>query len=241
MIHEVTKERIGWFRDIFLAAGLEEVDSEHSQPSNGEWRIFWSNKLLPIGQWPRPFVAGQRMNHFHSIGVVSTKANLAELAQEARQTHGQAHFDFFPESFLLPVEDPELRRLLERYKVLIQKPASGSKGEGISLVDRPEQVINNRFHVLQQYLEPPDLIRGRKYHVRVFIAITRLEPLRVFVHREGYIRLCNVPFQPTSSGHLESNIHVTNFVHDHDVTPGDTCYYSFAGFREILKSRCGII
>lgn len=39
--------------------------------------------------------------------------------------------------------------------------------------------------IIQHYIPDPLLIGGRKFDLRVYVAVTCLDPLRVYVYREG--------------------------------------------------------
>lgn len=64
----------------------------------------------------------------------------------------------------------------------------------------------------QEYIRRPMLINGLKFDVRVYVLVLRVDPLSVFVHRQGLVRFATVPYRPPTSGNLSTQrMHLTNY------------------------------
>jgi tubulin polyglutamylase TTLL6/13 len=64
------------------------------------------------------------------------------------------------------------------------------QGRGIYLVRKFEDILlepGDQF-VAQRYMSKPYLIDGLKFDLRVYILVYGVEPLRVFVYKEGLAR-----------------------------------------------------
>jgi hypothetical protein len=59
--------------------------------------------------------------------------------------------------------------------------------------------------IVQRYIADPYLLRGHKFDLRVFVTVTSLVPLRVYVHHHGWANVADAPYQADT--HLS---HVTN-------------------------------
>ena len=91
--------------------------------------------------------------------------------------------------FVLPsdAEDFKLDLAQNPNTTYIRKPAASSRGRGIRVVKDPKALDLSALNdvILQHYIPNPLLIGGRKFDLRVYVAVTCLDPLRVYVYREG--------------------------------------------------------
>jgi len=66
--------------------------------------------------------------------------------------------------------------------------------------------------VVQQYIANPLLIGNRKFDLRMYVLISSLDPLIVYLHDEGLARFCTEDYQkPNNSNINNSFIHLTNY------------------------------
>ena len=64
----------------------------------------------------------------------------------------------------------------------------------------------------QVYLDKPALLSGFKFDFRVYVLVLELDPLTVYVFREGLARLCTQKYTPPSKENLKSSyMHLTNY------------------------------
>jgi len=72
------------------------------------------------------------------------------------------------------------------------KPHNRSQGKGIIVTDDIE-VIASRLDkysqlVVSQYVDNPLLINGFKFDLRIYVGITSVYPLRMYIYEEGLAR-----------------------------------------------------
>lgn len=79
--------------------------------------------------------------------------------------------------------------------IWIVKPASSSRGRGIfilsDLKDLPKE--EGEF-VVSKYISNPFLISGHKFDLRVYVLITSVDPLKIYVFNEGLVRFASEPY-----------------------------------------------
>ena len=68
----------------------------------------------------------------------------------------------------------------------------------------PEQ----KTFVIQKYIESPFLIHKRKFDIRVWVLIASVEPLKLWMYDEPYLRFTSEDYDPTQ---IENKfMHLTN-------------------------------
>ena len=91
---------------------------------------------------------------------------------------------------------------------LALKPGGGAQGTGVQLVwSRAElEQVRTKLHardgyVVQRYIARPLLLGGYKFDLRLYVLVLSLRPLRVFLCREGLVRVCSEPYEePLAAG-----------------------------------------
>ena len=95
-------------------------------------------------------------------------------------------YEFFPTTWHLPCDFAELQNYHEsrqqgKAQTFIVKPEAGCQGRGIYLTRNIEKLKNNEKCVVQRYLHKPYLIEGLKFDLRIYVLVTGIDPLRIFV------------------------------------------------------------
>lgn len=129
-----------------------------------------------------------------------------------------------PVTFELP---SDYRMFVEEYHkqrgaIWIVKPAARSQGKGIFLFRKLKDLIEwksretkpqqpgtpTETFVVQRYIDNPYLVAGRKFDLRIYVLVTSFHPLKVWLAREGFARLCSRLFDLKN---IEDNrVHLTN-------------------------------
>lgn len=82
---------------------------------------------------------------------------------------------------------------------------------GIKLVTSASDIPRGKdLYIAQRYISNPLLLNGRKFHLRLYLVITNLQPLRALVHREGLVLLAANNYTSDPSSFADLSIHLTN-------------------------------
>ena len=61
-------------------------------------------------------------------------------------------------------------------------------------------------------MHKPYLIDGLKFDLRIYVLVTGIDPLRIFVYEEGLARFATETYKPPKSDNLDNRfMHLTNY------------------------------
>ena len=66
--------------------------------------------------------------------------------------------------------------------------------------------------VIQEYIEKVYLIDGYKFDLRLYVLITSMDPLEVYLYDDGLVRLCSKKYEKPNNDNINDKmIHLTNY------------------------------
>ncbi|XP_076867308.1 tubulin polyglutamylase TTLL11 isoform X2 [Brachyhypopomus gauderio] len=201
-------------------------------------------------------VSGQ-VNKFPGMIEMLRKINLSRAVRTMQGLFPE-EYNFYPRSWILPEEIQhfcaQIRLLKEKEPTLkptfIVKPDGGSQGDGIYLIRDPAdlRVLSGsqvKQAVVQEYIQKPLLIDKLKFDIRLYVLVRSLEPLEIYIAKEGLSRFCTEPYQEPSQKNLSHvfmhltnyslNIHSGNFVHSDSCSTGSKRTFSSVLYRMASK------
>lgn len=128
----------------------------------------------------------------------------------------------------------------------IVKPDSGCQGDGIYLIKDPSDIrlsgtLQSRPAVVQEYICKPLLIDKLKFDIRLYVLLKSLEPLEIYIAKDGLSRFCTEPYQEPNPKNLHHifmhltnyslNVHSGNFVHSDSTSTGSKRTFSSILYR----------
>jgi len=200
-------------RSFLKKSGWTELP--HGLSLRCSWNIMWT--------WSKPRVdftkllVWQRVNHFPNSKQFSRKdylkRNIERVAKQSAKCAQTWHI--IPPTFLLPKEyiafcDEFAKYAEEDGNYWIMKPVGKSRGRGISLVKDITEVAYSEPMVIQRYLKHPLLLGGFKFDLRIYVLITALNPLEVFLYKEGFARMSTVQYTLSPDKLGNKFVHLTN-------------------------------
>ena len=158
----------------------------------------------------------QIYNHFTGIWFIARKVELLKNYEKMTNIFPK-YYNYHPKSYLIPAQLSDLKIDLnsnqkKQLKTFIIKPDRGSQGKGIFLIQDYFKLDEySDSAVAQEYINP-FLINGFKFDLRIYVLITSLDPLRIYIHKEGMARFCTEPYENPNSSNLDKTFcHLTNF------------------------------
>ena len=155
------------------------------------------------------FAGWQKINHFCAANLMGRKDRLHQRMAELKSRVGD-FANFYPQSYLLPDEKKELEAVWKQRKLWIVKPSASSRGRGIHVASSETSEPPTEDAVVQEYLERPMLITGRKFDLRFYVLVTCSSPLRIYMHDSGLVRFATKKYDPNASPE-DAHVHLTNF------------------------------
>ena len=74
--------------------------------------------------------------------------------------------------------------------------------------DIPSKMTHD--YVAQKYITNPFLVWGRKFHLRLYLLITSLQPLRVLLYKEGLVLFATSNYSSDPGTYRDFTVHLTN-------------------------------
>lgn len=179
-----------------------------------DWDLFWASDEQDSTLLPK--ATGRWRNHFPGMVSLNRKDDLAlYLAAAAGRTAelaGAPHFDFSPRTFRLPSDLGAFRRRrLEQPEALwVVKPVDGWGGRDIALTDDPQVEDLGPGWIVQEHVSDPLLLpeRPHKHVLRIYVLVTSLDPLVVYVSDLGAARFSRRPFSSELPTLADRDVHM---------------------------------
>lgn len=189
---------------------LVDGDGVDARKSN----IFWVDTSC-IGERMRELAPWQRINHFPGMNSIARKGRMAQALDRMRRKF-PADYSFYPRTWVLPAEWSSFKSEFDAQgrssRTFILKPDAGCQGKGIYLTQELERISPLESQVAQLYVRKPLLIDSLKFDLRVYVLITSIRPLRVYMFRDGLARFCTEEYsRPASENLSDRRMHLTNY------------------------------
>ena len=113
---------------FFNRAGLPHINikkEDINSTSWGSWNISWGQQF-DASEY-RLCQPWQKINHFAGSFLIGKKAELHQRMTELSHRIGPHHSDFYPLSFITPLEQTELVKKWNEVTYWIKKPSSSSR------------------------------------------------------------------------------------------------------------------
>nr|XP_027791635.1 tubulin polyglutamylase TTLL11 [Marmota flaviventris] len=219
-----------------------------------KWKEFPFGRRLPcdiywhgVSFHDNDILSGQ-VNKFPGMTEMLRKVTLSRAVRMMQNLFPE-EYNFYPRSWILPEEFQLFVTQIQMVKddnpswkpTFIVKPDGGCQGDGIYLIKDPSDIrltgtLQTRPAVVQEYICKPLLIDKLKFDIRLYVLLKSLDPLEIYIAKDGLSRFCTEPYQEPSSQNLHRvfmhltnyslNIHSSNFIHSDNASTGSKRTFS---------------
>jgi tubulin polyglutamylase TTLL4 len=121
--------------------------------------------------------------------------------------------NFLPETYFLPHQRRSLKSNFDKSKLWIIKPPASARGIGIKVISKWKQLPRKKEVIVSKYIADPYLIDKKKFDIRLYVAVTSFDPIRIYLYREGVVRFAGEKYSSSMNKKSVKNrfIHLTNY------------------------------
>jgi len=203
-------------QDVFFEDALEP--SLWEPGDENKWDTCWHTGM-PERAVFRATAPDRTVNHIPGNNCLTIKSRLDATLRALRDRTTAAYGEtsalvrrtaFVPAVYSMPddyhallsaaADDPDQLWML--------KPKNGARGRDIRLLDDVAETPTDDRWLVQGYLSRPHLMKDRKYVLRLYVLVSSIEPLRVYVYEQGFAKLASCPY--TLDDRSNPYVHQTN-------------------------------
>ena len=123
-------------------------------------------------------------------------------------------YNYMPITYIYPKHKEKIEQKFKNYKLdlndlWIVKPIDLFSGKGVHIFQSLKEEIKGKY-VISKYINNPHLINGKKYDLRLYVLVTGLKPLRIYLNKEGLVRIAADDYSLKSKTIDNKFIHLTN-------------------------------
>lgn len=188
----------------------------HDEKKEGQVNIYWIDVAL-IHERFRTVQPWQMINHFPGMPNIARKNRMGVNLNRMLKTFPK-EYAFYPRTWVLPGELADFRSNFDGLgnaignKIYIIKPDTGCQGRGIYLTKTFDNVPQSENVVAQLYIKKPLLLDGFKFDLRIYVLVTCVKPLRMYLFQDGLVRMCTEQYVKPSKANIDNiQMHLTNY------------------------------
>ena len=157
--------------------------------------------------------AGAKVNKMPGTLALGRKDQLWKNYKTLQTKFGPKMFDFLPETFNIPEDwDLLVSAMTGSKEPWIAKPTASSCGDGITVVTEPGQITLGRSVLsVQKYISDPFLINGLKFDLRLYVLLTNIDPVKIYLYSDGIVRFATKQYSMKEETIDDKYIHLTNY------------------------------
>ena len=108
-----------------------------------------------------------------------------------------------------------------------------AQGKGIFITNNARDIAKNQSAIVSHYISNPLTVDKLKFDLRIYVAVTSLNPLRIYMYEEGLVRFATAEYSAPTNEAITSQknkfIHLTNYSINKKNTQGSIAAHTAAG------------
>ena len=154
-----------------------------------------------------------KINKLPGTSALCRKDRLCTNYRWLQDQFGEKVFSFLPETYNIPEDWAVLKlKMMEHRSAWITKPPASSCGNGIKLVTDPKQIPERKTNLsVQRYIANPFLINGLKFDLRLYVLVTSMDPIKIYLYQDGLVRFATKPYSANEEDFGDKFMHLTNY------------------------------
>ena len=123
-------------------------------------------------------------------------------------------YNYMPETYYYPKDKEFIDKKFKNYRINLNdlwlvKPTNDYGGHGIKIFESLMKIEMNEY-IITKYITNLDLIKNKKYDLRLYVLVTGLRPLRIYFYKEGLVRIATKNYTLNKHSFKDTYIHLTN-------------------------------
>ena len=181
--------------------------------------IIWSSQMIKQTIYHQTqHNKNLKLNHFPRSYEITRKDFFYQRISRMLSLFGEKSFDFVPRTLFYPLEVEKLKKVMlvnttqkGGNDYWIFKPCASSQGKGIFVTNTLDDVPSKQSFMVSEYLSNPLLINGFKFDLRLYVALTSVNPLKIYIYEEGLARFATEKYDNSEKNIKNVFAHLTNY------------------------------
>jgi tubulin monoglycylase TTLL15 len=201
------KLEAGYLKHVFNV--FERIGYEIGDHST-DWDVLWSHDypFNVLSQHLHNLKPHQKVNHFPGSGILTNKATLIV-----------SDLSVIPKAFRIPSQYSELLQYAQEHpdKLWVQKDKTH---RGIRITSVNDVKATENEVIVQEYVDNPFLIDGRRFDIGLYVTITSVSPIREYVFPGDWLlRFCSKTYNPFDAADTDKYVITDDYTPPWDIPP----------------------
>ena len=172
----------------------------------------------------------QKIFNYVGSEIFEKKDSLYKIYKKQKKLF-KNEYNFMQETYLYPEDKNIINKTFSNYKfgkknIWIVKPRQrGGTGNSTHIFKSLKN--EQKDFIISKYIHNPHLINGKKYIFQVFVLVTGLKPLRIYLNKEGFVQMAKEKFSLDQKNINNKYIHMTNNrrnkINKYDINDKEEC------------------